>query len=144
MHRLRKNSINGFFSNASIRRIEPTIREKLEKMFARWNEQAGKDGKVLHMHTVFKAYASDIITSYAFGDCFHFLDQDDWGASYFSSTDKYFGLTHVFGHFPTVMRIVNQTPLWAMSLFIPNLTEMSTKQSVRGPLISFQTKKHFN
>ena len=99
-------------------------------MLARWDESTGKDGKVLRMHDIFKAYASDLITSYAFGGCFHYLDQEDWGAGYFSSTDDYFSLTHVFGHFPIVMRLVNSMPTWALGLFIPNLTEMSEKQMV--------------
>ncbi|KAI1504778.1 cytochrome P450 [Biscogniauxia marginata] len=128
-HRMRRNSINAFFSIASIRRVEPSIKEKLERMLGRWHKLAGRDGKVLNMHTVFKAYASDVITTYAFGDCFHFLDDEDWGAEYFSSTDKYFKLTHVFGHFPMVMRLVNSTPTWVLSLFIPSLSAMSEKQS---------------
>lgn len=111
LHRMRRNSINGFFSDASIRRVEPIIKEKLEKMLARWNEPSGADSKILNMRPVFKAYASDIITTYAFGDYFHFLDEDNWGIAYFSSTDKYFSLTHVFGHFPVVMTIVTTCPL---------------------------------
>ncbi|KAI2618667.1 cytochrome P450 [Hypomontagnella submonticulosa] len=129
MHRKRRNSINNFFSNASVRKMEPRIKEKLERMLSRWNERIGKDGKVMHMHTVFKAYASDIITTYAFGDCFHFLEEDDWGRSYFKSTDKYFDLTHIFGHFPLVMLLVNNAPKWILQLFIPNLTEMAEKQT---------------
>ena len=139
MHRMRRNSINGFFSNASIRRVEPIIKENLEKMLARWIDPTAKDGKVLHMHTVFKAYASDIITTYAFGDCFHFLDEEDWGMAYFASTDRYFSLTHVFGHFPIVMKLVNSMPIWALRIFIPNLTEMSGKQMVRARVLAHCT-----
>jgi len=133
VHRMRRNSINGFFSNASIRRVEPIIKERLEKMLSRWSEASPEDGKILYLHTVFKAYASDIITTYAFGDCFHFLDEDDWGMAYFDSTEKYFGLTHVFGHFPVVMKLVNNAPTWALRLIIDNLSEMSEKQEVRAP-----------
>lgn len=129
---MRRNSINGFFSNASIRRVEPIIQENLEKMLSRWSEMSSKDGKLLHLHTVFKAYASDIITTYAFGDCFHFLREEDWGMAYFDSTEKYFGLTHVFGHFPVVMKLVNSAPSWALRIFIDNLSQMSEKQMVRA------------
>lgn len=142
MHRKRRNSINNFFSNASVRKMEPRIKEKLERMLSRWNERIGKDGKVMHMHTVFKAYASDIITTYAFGDCFHFLEEDDWGRSYFKSTDKYFDLTHIFGHFPLVMLLVNNAPKWILQLFIPNLTEMAEKQTVRD--YPFSSGTHAN
>lgn len=132
-HRLRRNSINGFFSNASIRRVEPIIREKLGKMLARWADgAAGREGKVLRVHTVFKAYASDIITTYAFGDCFHFLDEDDWGEAYFASTEIYFKLNHAFAHIPYLSRLVNYLPAAALGLFLPNLKEMSAKQSVRN------------
>lgn len=137
MHRLRRNSINGFFSIASIRRVEPMIAEKLEKMLARWTQGARKDGLVLHMHTVFKAYASDIITTYAFGDSFHFLDQNDWGSSYFTSTDKYFTLTHIFGQWPLTMMVVNNLPTWVLGIFIPNLAEMSSKQTVTLPAATY-------
>ncbi len=133
VHRMRRNSINEFFSNASIRRVEPIIKERLEKMLSRWSEASPEDGKILYLHTVFKAYASDIITTYAFGDCFHFLDEDDWGMTYFDSTEKYFGLTHVFGHFPIVMKLVNNAPTWALRLIIDNLSEMSEKQEIRAP-----------
>lgn len=75
VHRMRRNSINGFFSNASIRRVEPIIKENWEKMLSRWGESSSKDAKVLHLHTIFKAYTSDIITTYAFGDCFQRLGQ---------------------------------------------------------------------
>lgn len=129
MHHKRRNSINNFFSTASIRRVEPIIAELLEKMLARL-DSSGKNGMILKMHYVFRAYASDVITSYAFGDCFHFLEEDDWGRSYFSSADKYFSLTHVFGWFPLVMPLVNNMPTFLLRMFIPNLRDMSEKQSV--------------
>ena len=101
-------------------------------MLSRWSEPSSKDGKLLHLHTVFKAYASDIITTYAFGDCFHFLREEDWGIAYFDLTEKYFGLTYVFGHFPIVIKLVNNAPTWALRIFIDNLFQMSEKQLVRA------------
>lgn len=37
--------------------------------------KGGCEGKILQMHLVFKAYASEVITN-VFGDCFHFLDKN--------------------------------------------------------------------
>ncbi|KAI1424146.1 cytochrome P450 [Xylaria sp. FL1777] len=130
-HRQRRTSIAAFFSDASIARVEHTIKERLERMIERW-EKLGRDGGVvLDMLMVFQAYASDIITFYAFGDCFHFMESEDWGEGYFSSQDKYFQLTHIFGAFPIVMRIINIIPSWIMRIFIPNLSEMTEKQEWR-------------
>lgn len=129
---MRRNSINGFFFNVSIRRVESIIKKRLKKMLSWWSEASSENGKILYLHTVFKAYASDIIITYAFGDCFHFLDENDWGMTYFDSTEKYFGLTHVFGHFPIVMKLVNNASTWALRLIIDDLFEMSEKQEVRA------------
>lgn len=132
---MRRNSINSFFSIASISRLEPIIVEKTEVLLKRLqsasgSSKGGRDGKILQMHPVFQAYASDVITTYSFGDCFHFLDDKDFGHDYFGSAEKYFSLTHVFGHFPVVMRLVNACPAWFLGIFIPNLKVMAEKQKV--------------
>ncbi|OTB00608.1 hypothetical protein M426DRAFT_65572 [Hypoxylon sp. CI-4A] len=127
-HRLRRSSINAFFSAAGIGRVEPIFEKNLKKILQRWSKLRGGDGKVLNMLPVFQAYASDNITTYAFGDCFNFLDDEHWGAEYFSSQEKYFRLTHVFGSFPIAMRFVNSMPTWLLGMFIPNLSSMSEKQ----------------
>ncbi|KAI0854609.1 cytochrome P450 [Xylaria cubensis] len=130
-HRQRRSSIAAFFSDASVGRVEHTIKERLEKMVERW-EKLGRDGGVvLEMLMVFQAFASDIITSYAFGDCFNFMECEDWGEEFFSSQDKYFQLTHIFGAFPIIMRVINMTPSWIMGIFIPNLFAMTEKQEWR-------------
>lgn len=100
-------------------------------MFERWDKLGRGGGAVLKMLMVFQAYASDVVTSYAFGDSFGFLDDEDWGEEYFSSQEKYFQLTHIFGSFPIVMSLINNMPSWVMGIFIPNLSAMSEKQEVR-------------
>lgn len=132
VHRMRRNSINAFFSTASVRKVEPMVREKLEKMLSRWGEPSSKDAKVLHLHTVFRAYASDIITTYAFGDCFHFLAKEDWGKAYFEATENYFHLTHIFAHFPIAMKLFINAPKWALRLLILDMSEITEKQNVRA------------
>ncbi|KAI1271765.1 cytochrome P450 [Xylaria sp. FL0933] len=127
-HRIRRNSISTFFSAASVGRVESSIKGKLEKMLERWNNFGRGGDAVLKMATVFQAYASDVITSYAFGDSANFLDDENWGEGYFSSQERYFRLTHIFGCFPIIMRLVNHMPAWVMSIFIPNLSAMSERQ----------------
>ncbi|KAI0204559.1 cytochrome P450 [Astrocystis sublimbata] len=128
-HRLRRSSVNKFFSTASIGSVEPIFKDKLERVLRRWKTL--KDGEIVNMFMVFQAYASDNITTYAFGDCLHFTEEGDWGAEHFTSLEKYFKLTHIFGSFPIVMSIVNNTPKWLLSMFIPNLSSMAEKQDWR-------------
>lgn len=127
-HRLRRGSITAFFSTASIGRVEPILKDKLERLLRRWSQL--RDGEILEMLSVFQAYASDNVTTYAFGDCFNFINDESWGAEYFHSQEKYFKLTHIFGTFPMIMRLINSLPVWLMSMFIPNLSSMTEKQNV--------------
>ncbi|KAK0625509.1 cytochrome P450 [Bombardia bombarda] len=131
LHRRRRNAANAFFSTASIRRLEPIMKEHMAKLLARMEQlgKSSKSGHVVQMHHMFKAATSDVITTYAFGDSFHFLDREDYGAPYFDATDRFFGLTHIFGHFTWISDLVQSLPMWAVAAVAPSLRELSKKQS---------------
>ncbi|KAI9664637.1 MAG: hypothetical protein M1821_006083 [Bathelium mastoideum] len=129
LHRRRRNTINAFFSSASIRRLEPIMQESMSKLLSRM-EAAGKTGEILPMHYVLKACTSDIITKYAFGDSFHFLDEEDYAIPYMTATDVYHLFNHAFCHFPWVGTLIASAPTWAIKAFIPGLTDMWNKQKM--------------
>lgn len=131
LHRRRRNALNSFFSVGSIRRLEPIMKRFMAKMTARMDE-AGKTGQVMHMHQVFKACASDVITVYAFGECFGFMDREDFGRSFFESTDVFFYLTHIFGLVPWLVHYVQNMPSWLVKLVVPSLSELRDRQDVRS------------
>lgn len=89
---------------------------------------AGESGEALPMHYVFRAFTSDLITEYAFGDSFHFLDEKDFAIPYMLSTDVFFILNHTFCHFHWVFTLLMMAPPWAVKTFIPSLTEMWDKR----------------
>lgn len=130
IHRRRRNALNSFFSGASIRRLEPIMKEHMAKILSRM-EQSGERNEVVELHHVFKACTSDVITGYAFGDSFHFLDEREYGKSYFEATDVLFGLTHIFGHFPWFAILVRSAPAWAIKTFFPSMREVTERQKVR-------------
>ena len=107
------------------------MQESMAKLLFRM-EEAGKTGEILSMHYVLKACTSDIITKYAFGDSFHFLDDKDYATPYMESTDVYHLFNHAFCHFPWVGTLIAKAPPWAIKRFLPALTEMWNKQAV-GP-----------
>ncbi|KAK3903539.1 cytochrome P450 monooxygenase sdnE [Staphylotrichum tortipilum] len=129
MHRKRRNTINGFFSIASIRRLEPIMQESMRKLLARM-ATAGETGEVLRMHFVFKACTSDIITKYAFGDSFHFLDEDDFATPYMEASDFFHLFNHAMCHFPIVGTLLAKAPVWAIKTFIPGLSDMWDKREM--------------
>ncbi|KAH3903697.1 hypothetical protein HBI56_213780 [Parastagonospora nodorum] len=130
VHRRRRNAISGFFSVASIRRLEPIISEHMEKMFAKMEKglTPGKSERILSMHQVFRAFTTDVITLYAFGDNQKILDHDDWGHAATAGSAAWHSLTHVFAAFPIVLTLLRSIPLWAFKIFMPSLNELHEKQ----------------
>lgn len=130
LHRQRRNALNSFFSVGSVRRLEPIIKDHLEKLLSRM-ETSGKAGEVLQMHHIFKACASDVITVYAFDDSFEYMNEPDYGKSFFDSTDVFFYMTHVFALVPALVLFAQNAPTWLLKTFIPNLSQLRDRQDVR-------------
>ncbi|CAD6449307.1 5333bc3a-fea7-453e-b3a7-b6ab6420774a [Sclerotinia trifoliorum] len=129
IHRKRRNTITSFFSNSSIRRLEPVMKEHISLLLSRM-QAAGKSEEVLPMHFVFRACTSDLITRYAFGESFHFLEQEDFSIPYMESTDVFFKLNHTFCHFPWVGTLLALAPPTAVKTLVPSLTEMWNKAAM--------------
>jgi hypothetical protein len=118
-----------------VRRLEPILRERLQKLLSRL-EASGKRSEVLQLHHVFKAYTSDVITEYAFGESFQFVDAEDYGKPYFDATDYFFSLTHVFGHFPLYAKIMQAAPGWLVRRMSPIMVALVDKQTVSFKIFS--------
>ncbi|OBT53237.1 hypothetical protein VE04_06884 [Pseudogymnoascus sp. 24MN13] len=86
-------------------------------------QKSGRRGEVVELHHMFKACASDIITLYAFGDSFHFMDQPDYGKPYFRAGEAFNSMTHVFGAFPWLLTIATSVPGWLFKHLNPEMTE---------------------
>lgn len=118
--------MSSFFSSNSIRRLEPIIHERLRTLLRRIREHG--DNKPMVMHPVFRACANDVITTYAFGTCFNFLEEPTFGLAYFDSCDLMFRLNIVFGHFFWLADLVHNTPLWLVPYIIPGMRLLVEKQ----------------
>ncbi|OAA57314.1 Cytochrome P450 [Cordyceps fumosorosea ARSEF 2679] len=128
-HRLRRGTISGFFSTASIRRLEPIMKADLRKLLARMHE-AGETGEILKFHIVLKACACDIVTQYAFGTSFNFLGEKDFAAPYIEATDVFHFFNHAMCHFPIVGYLLGASPDWLIKAVFPGLTEMWNKKTM--------------
>ncbi|SPQ21598.1 081fbd33-2ec6-4db0-aec7-cd1a12f98c00 [Thermothielavioides terrestris] len=127
VHRRRRNAVNAFFSNNSIRRMEPILQERLRTLLRRI--RSGEPGKALEMHPVFRACTNDVITTYAFGRSLGLLDRADFGVPYFEASDVFFRLEHLFGHFHWLADLVQALPFWLVPMLFPSLQELVAKQA---------------
>ncbi|KAE8365518.1 cytochrome P450 [Aspergillus caelatus] len=122
VHRRRRNALNSFFSGASVRRLEPIIQEHMDKLLVRM-QKSGAQCQVIKPYHIFKACASDIITLYAFGDSFHFMDRPDYGQPYFRAGEAFNSMTHIFGAFPWLLTLATTAPGWLVKYLKPEMTE---------------------
>lgn len=81
LHKRRRAPVAPFFSMAAIRRFDPVIRKKLDGLSARFEEYK-RSGQPVNLENAFIAYTTDIITEYAFGISYGYLEADgfypDW------------------------------------------------------------------
>ncbi|KAH7309647.1 cytochrome P450 [Stachybotrys elegans] len=105
-HRQRRAPLNPFFSRRSVLDQEALVQEKAAKLCARVKERLDK-GIPADIHSGFRAVGIDVVTDYAFDDCWDMLDQEDFG-EWFPAMNRTASRGWVFTqHF-----VVMTPPLW--------------------------------
>ncbi|KAF1999607.1 putative P450 monooxygenase [Amniculicola lignicola CBS 123094] len=81
LHRQRRAPIAPYFSQQAIRRFDPVIRKKLDVLFDRLKEYE-KSGEPVCLDDAFTALTTDIITQYAFGISYGWLQAEAFNPSW--------------------------------------------------------------
>lgn len=123
IHRKRRGAMANFFSKASVRNVEPIIKNSLHKLLLRM-ELASKTGEKMAMIYVFKAATSDIITKYAFGNSTNFMDLDDYNMPFFKAIEQTFLLSPACMHFPWLGPLMEALPPSITKAITPGLADM--------------------
>jgi hypothetical protein len=84
LHRVRRAALNPMFSRKLVLELEDVVQDKASKLSNRI-ESGTKDGNPegVDLHFGFRAVSVDVITDYAFGDCYNLLEKDDFGKYFF-------------------------------------------------------------
>lgn len=123
IHRKRRGAMANFFSKASVRNVEPIIKNSLHKLLSRM-ESASRTGEKMPMIYVFKAATSDIITKYAFGESTNFMDLDHYNMPFFQAIEKTFVLSPACMHFPWLGPLMEALPPSITKAITPGLADM--------------------
>lgn len=126
VHRRRRNAVSAFFSNSSVRKLEPLLHEHLARLLGRLREQTSEEP--VELYYMLRALTNDVITTYAFGKSLGLLDDVDFGLPYFKSADVFFRMSPLFGHFFLLADFVHGLPLWVAPKIFPSLKELVEKQ----------------
>ena len=82
LHRKRRSALNPYFSQQSVRRLEPIINDTLASLLSRMDGWS-KTGSPTPMNIAFRAATKDVIQAYAFGDGQKCLDMEDCNDGFF-------------------------------------------------------------
>jgi Cytochrome P450 len=129
LHRYRRAPLNPFFSRRSVLDLEGLVQSKAAKLCSILQNDL-EEGKATNLHDGFRGISMDVITDYAFDDCWNQLDRDDLGA-WFSNMAKNTGTTFwVMQQFPFLLKPMKSIPPETAKKLSPAIGDMINAQIV--------------
>ena len=109
LHRQRRAPLNPFFSRRTVFELEDIVQDKVAKL-CRIIQGGIEKGVPVDLHAGFRAISVDVVTDYAFDDCWDQLDQEDLGAWY-TAAGLNSGITFTaMQQFPFLMPVMKALP----------------------------------
>lgn len=124
-HRMRRSYITSYFSKRSVTTLTPVIHQMIDKLSSRF-EAAFHESKVLHLQLDFAALTADVITRYAYGWSYGYLD-DEKSSDRNDLVDAVGGLMdmwHINRFFPILVRIFRAAPPAIVRWMQPPMTDL--------------------
>jgi hypothetical protein len=123
--------MNSYFSKNKIRDLEPILQETLVKVLAKMQESAAA-GIPIELRPLFNAATSDIITEYAFGECWNSLGAADLNNEFFNALNSGGQMWHVSSYFPWVIAVIPSLPIQVATWLVPRMKLMIPLFGVRA------------
>jgi len=109
LHRRRRAPLNHFFSRRAVLDLEDIVREKAGRLCRRVRETLAA-GRPADLRSGLRAVSIDVLTEYAFADCWDHLDAPDFNA-WFSEAVRDTGVMWwTFQQFPFLLKPMNAMP----------------------------------
>ncbi len=111
LHRVRRAALNPLFSRKRVLDLEDIVHEKVEKLCSRMEQARGTDEPV-DLHHGFRSVSVDVITDYAFDNCYNLLEADDLGKSFSDMIKLLAPRIWICQQFPIVLTLSKNIPPW--------------------------------
>ncbi|MCJ1387752.1 hypothetical protein MMC18_000595 [Xylographa bjoerkii] len=120
LHRVRRAAFAQYFSKQNIRRLEPVIRSRIEKLCSRLQE-VQRSGEPVNVRNAYSALTTDIITEYCFGNSFDLLGRTDFAPEHYDAMVATSTPSHAFKQFGWLFPLLDSFPLWLTKLLNPDI-----------------------
>ncbi|KAK0637582.1 Cytochrome P450 monooxygenase yanH [Lasiodiplodia hormozganensis] len=117
LHRLRRTPFNRFFSRQSVQRLEPAVRRVVDKLCAQLDRNFAGTGCPVNLTDAFGCMATDVVSRYAFGYSYDFLESDTFLPNLTKGIDAGMALGATVKQFPWLLSFLHSLPeAWTRSL----------------------------
>lgn len=130
--------MNPFFSKASVRRLQPVINERIDKLMSRIMGFQDS-GAPLTISVAYVAFSSgtaslsflslnhshrilDVVAEYAFGNSYHHLEKEDFDRTYAQSLHAAAGAYHFNKHIFWPFQLLLSLPYWLTTMLAPGIS----------------------
>jgi cytochrome P450 len=110
-HRVRRAALNPRFSRKTVLENEDLIQSKVWQLCRRMTDMFHAN-KPVDLHHGFRAVSIDVITDYAFNNCYNLLDKADFGLDYFTMVRSLTESFWIFNQFPLLQFVALKSPMW--------------------------------
>ncbi|KAF9886007.1 hypothetical protein FE257_012188 [Aspergillus nanangensis] len=134
-HAIRRKHLSNFFSAQVVRSIEPLIHDHVAKLINRL-AQFHRDKQTVDLNVLFNALTIDIISHYAYGANFNFLESGDLQTEVRESLIALTSGFHLMRFVPLDPTLIEKVPIPLLELLWPSAGKlMSTKRRIRAQAI---------
>jgi cytochrome P450 len=124
--------MNPIFSRQRVLDVESIVQDKVEKVIRRLENSVGStrvgDEDGVDLHHAFRAVSVDVISEFAFNNCYNFLDKDDTGAKFCEMARGIGPALYAFQQFPSLQRLALKIPTWLAPLLSQPLGYVTSMQ----------------
>ncbi|KAH8704058.1 cytochrome P450 [Talaromyces proteolyticus] len=128
VHRAKRAALNPFFSRKRVLELEEVVQAKAIKLESRIRSALNGEGHI-DLHHGFRAVSVDVITDYAFNNCYDFLERADFGVEFFNMIRDFGPGFWFFQQFPATQPIAFGLPFWLVKMVDGPLKRMMMLQN---------------
>ncbi|PYH29500.1 cytochrome P450 [Aspergillus neoniger CBS 115656] len=123
LHRMRRSALSPFFSKASVRRLQPVIWEKVDKLLERLHGLRNT-GHPVRMDIAYAAFTNDVIMQYSFSHSRERLQKHDFGEPAQEAVLAMSKVVHWMKHYHWLIYMGQLIPPWIVSWISPTVANV--------------------
>ncbi|MCJ1465823.1 hypothetical protein MMC07_004442 [Pseudocyphellaria aurata] len=144
LHRTRRGSLASFFSKSSVQQLEPVVQSVVKTLVLRLQALKGS-GTNLNVLNLYSSLTGDIISQYAFGRSYNFLDTSDfaphWSEAWLATSRN----GHLLKQFGWLEPILRRMPAWMVKYVSKDtLLVINMQKNLFNQVVEVQTQLREN